>query len=721
MITLEEIIHSIRQATSVPNEDDLRRLPFKKTFIYGRVSSQGQVRESHESIMEIGTLVMIARKDGCRTSLEQREVEKWLESIQNGADVPRVIEDGEVVVNCRDLGLSGSLSEDKRPGLGDLWRGVESGEIGAIYLTEGMSRLSRDRDRVLGYKLLKLLKEHQCRIRTPEGVYNPAIPRDWENLADDIEDSADEMKKLGIRLGRRRASKAAEGRHVGNPVCPGYIVTIEGQRRDGSYILGKWKPYQPHQEVVIAALKELVRQHSIYRATQALHARGVVFPLFPEELKYMETRSVLRQYLKNEKGYVITARALKGLATNLKLLGIWQWLDILIENNHPAIVPVDLFLQGYEIAVSNKPKGRAAYIEPLEWLGLLYCCNHEQPVRVLGHSTRRRWACSHYYQKGLGPRCLYIEDHLLTPPLTKEFLRCLDLTPHAEAVLKKLKAEVNEQNFEESKRCRREAELKARITNLERHLGSGDPEREETYWRLIKEAKAELQLIRQRPSKPSSTVTDLEKVTEFLENLEGNWEKYPGSLRNRLLSLLVDRVELHHDLSHIEATIVWKVGLRQVISIKRSSAHFTKEKRWQPQEENLLRMLWPSASWETLAAALPERTPAAINKKACKLKLKRPWERKPLDKAQRWTEEDKKQLSELYTKGLSIGEIATKLGRTERAIKARAFIIGVHRPKDFYPRKVRPVWEAENIKVMQESTSPSGEGGSSFKRGFRPS
>jgi len=82
-------------------------------------------------------------------------------------------------------------------------------------------------------------------------------------------------------------------------------------------------------------------------------------------------------------------------------------------------------------------------------------------------------------------------------------------------------------------------------------------------------------------------------------------------------------------------------------------------------------------------------------------------------------EEDKKQLSELYTKGLSVRGIATKLGRTERAIKGRAFIIGIHRPKGLYPGKIRPAWEAENIKVMQESTSPRGEGGSSFKRGTK--
>ena len=707
MINLEDIIQSTRASRSAPSDDDLRSLPYKKAFIYGRVSSQGQIRESHESIRDIAKLVEMAKRDGYRTNLDLQEVEKWLDKIQSGAAVEKVMGNGDIAVDCRDLGLSGSLGEDKRPGLADLQQRVKDGDTGAVYLTEGMSRLSRDRDRVLGYKLLKLLKEHKCRIRTPEGVYNPAIPRDWENLAEDIEDSADEMKKLGIRLGRRRASKAAEGRHVGSPVCPGYIVNIEGQNRDGSYILGKWQLYPPHQEVVINSLRELVAQRSIRKAVQALKARGVVFPFFPEEFKYMETRSALRFHLRDSTGYLITYNSLKGLATNLKLIGIWQWRDILVQNNHEPAVPVDLFLQAYEIARSKKPKGRAVYPEPMEWSGLLYCYNHEEPRRLIALNTERRWACDCRSRLEMEPSCLQIADHLLTQPLTREVLSCLDLTPHAQAVLDKLKTEVNECSLEESQRHRREAELKARLANLECCLGSGDPEREETYWRLITEARQQLNSLRQNPIVPKFTVTDIERVVRFLNNLEREWSSYPSRLRNRLLTLLVDRVELRHESRKIEATVIWKAGLRQVISIKRPLANYAREKRWTPQEENLLRMLWPSSSRETLEAAFPERTWVAINQRATKLKISREWVRKGTSTGRGWSAGEKEHLRELYVSETTIEEIAKKLGRSRRTITTVASAMGLSRPKHIRYKKLQPEWHVLNIKLFHEATSQS--------------
>ena len=703
---LEDIIRRIKMVRSTPTDEDLRSLPYKIAFIYGRVSTQAQVRGSRESIMEIGKLLMLAKEDGHHTSLEVQQVEQWLKAIQNGEDVPRVIEDGDVVINCQDLGLSGSLGEDKRPGLADLWRRVESGEVGTVCLTEGMSRLSRDRDRVLGYKLLRLLKEHKCRIRTPEGVYNPAISRDWEYLADDIEDAADEMKKLGIRLHRRRASKAAQGKHVGTVVCPGFIVKIEGRNSDDSLILGKWLAYAPHQEIVIAALREMVRQRSVFRAVRVLHAAEIVFPFFPDELKYMKTRSTLRLYPKNDKGYVITTNTLKNLATNLALVGIWHWKDTLLENNHPAIVPLDLFLQAYEIATSHKPRGRAAYAEVMEWADLLYCHNHDRPLKVAAYNTSKRWACNHDHHLGLGPSCLYVEDHLLTPPLTREFLRYLDLTPHAEGVLEKLKSEVSENSFEESRNRQREAELTSHIANLEKYLGSDDPEREEAYWRLIKEARVELRMVQQRPPAPRSTVIDLERVRQFLDNLEDNWAKYPSHLRNHLLKLLVDEVELRHDRSHIEAAIVWKMGLRQVVNIQRHWPHCSLENRWSAEETRLLRMLWPSASWDAILAALPKRNQSAIRLRATKLRLSRTGIKRSPEKSMFWTQAEIEQLRELYTmKGSSIMEIAAQLGRTEMAVGDKLSALRIKRPKEFCRKKQGLVWQGDSIKVIEAMPS----------------
>jgi DNA invertase Pin-like site-specific DNA recombinase len=704
---LQEIIQGIRASRSLPSDDDLRHLPYKKAFVYGRVSSQVQVTESRESIRDIARQVMRAKKDGYNSGLTFEDVEKWLEAIQSGAEVNRILEDGDIIVDCQDLGLSGSLDENKRPGLAHLQRRVESGEVGAIYLTEGMSRLSRDRDRVLGYQLLKLLKQHVCRIRTTDGIYNPAIPRDWNHLADDVTKSAEEMKTSGIRMNNRRAEKAEDGEHVGSPVCPGYIVPIAGQKRDGAYVFARWQVYPPHQQVVIEALEEVVRQGSLSRAVEVLQARKLVFPFFPEDLKYMEKRSALRFYLKDSSGYIITYNALKSLCTNLRLTGIWQWRHVLIEHNHDPVVPAELFEQAYAVARATKPKGRAAYAEPMEWSGVLYCYNHDEPRRLSALNRVQRWSCRPSSQLGHSESCLQIADRFLTPPLTKEFLRCLDLTPHAGAVLEKLKTEVGQHSLAESQRRRQDAASKKRIAELEQYLGSGDPEREETYWRLIREEKAKLGLSRPKPANPKATPVDMEKVAQFLENLEAEWDRYPSRLRNRLIKLMVSRVELRHDGYNIEAIIVWKVGFRQAIHIKRPAVALQKEKKWQMEEDSLLKMLWPSSSLEAIMAALPGRTWGSLHNRASLLKLKRQRTYTRTENGRTWTNKDDRQLKRLYLSEMSINEVARSLNRSEGAVVRRACLLGAARPMALRRRKLSPRWEPVRMDVLQSLSSPS--------------
>lgn len=148
---------------------------------------------------------------------------------------------------------------------------MENGEVGAVYLTEGVSRLSRDQDKIIPYQLLKLLKEHQCRIRTPDGIWNPAIEKDWQKLEEEFEDAIEECKVMAKRMFRRKKQKAARGEFVGEPVPAGFIVPVVGHKPNGQYEYGKLQPYPPHAELVSRILHKLIKHNgSIIKTVQTL-------------------------------------------------------------------------------------------------------------------------------------------------------------------------------------------------------------------------------------------------------------------------------------------------------------------------------------------------------------------------------------------------------------------------------------------------------------------
>jgi hypothetical protein len=79
MVTIQEVIESRKKSRGKRDPEELRRLPHKHAFIYGRVSTPGQVRDSRESIREIARLVELAQKDGYKTSLDPYEIESRLD------------------------------------------------------------------------------------------------------------------------------------------------------------------------------------------------------------------------------------------------------------------------------------------------------------------------------------------------------------------------------------------------------------------------------------------------------------------------------------------------------------------------------------------------------------------------------------------------------------------------------------------------------------------
>jgi len=291
VVTIQDVIGKRRSARHKPSDEELRRLPDRKALIYGRVSSPGQVRDSHESIREIAHLVDLAKEDGYKTGLDSVAVEEWLARIQGGAAAPGVLESGDVILDCRDLGISGTLGQDKRLGLANTKTLLERRELGAIYLSEP-SRLSRDQDKVEPYTLLKLMKDGNCKVRTPESILSPCIQRDWDILDEEFEDAREELKVWRRRLHRKKLRKAERGEYVGGPVCVGFYLPIETQDRSGRYRFGKMVPYEPHACIVNRILQEFISRRSPFDTLRAL--KGVTFPFFPPDLAYMESRTALR-------------------------------------------------------------------------------------------------------------------------------------------------------------------------------------------------------------------------------------------------------------------------------------------------------------------------------------------------------------------------------------------------------------------------------------------
>jgi hypothetical protein len=129
----------------------------------------------------------------------------------------------------------------------------------------------------------------------------------------------------------------------------------------------------------------------------------------------MERLTSLRLCPRTNTGYKITSTLIRGLATNPKMIGIWQWGDTEpIVENHLPVVPKELFLEAWQIANNNKkPKGRAIYSEPLEWSGLLHCMNHPHPHKIASLNSKGRYVCQRDYVQEGANMCLDITARFL--------------------------------------------------------------------------------------------------------------------------------------------------------------------------------------------------------------------------------------------------------------------------------------------------------------------
>jgi hypothetical protein len=326
------------------------------------------------------------------------------------------------------------------------------------------------------------------------------------------------------------------------------------------------------------------------------------------------------------------------------------------------------------------------------------------------NNTEERFRCiKDYYHLG-APICLDIAAHIIIEPLTQVFLERFNAMDYIDDILRQAEEQAKGNGLEDRGLKQRERRLKQRIDTLRSSLGYGGKRKDEILLEEITSTEKQLAFVqRELMRKPKNELRpiDVARVREFLWRLWQNWDKFPNRLKNELLRLFIERVELRHDRKLIEATIVWKTGEKQAILIERPQAKFGREQRWPSDEDNLLKMLWPSASREAILAAFPDRTYHAIKEKARKLGVRRKRDSCGGGASAHWTEEEKAKLAPLYEAGAPIAEIAAELGRSQGAIVVMASKLNLRRPKEVKWKRLEPTWSEaiESLKGSKEECS----------------
>jgi DNA invertase Pin-like site-specific DNA recombinase len=196
-------LERIKRPVAPSEPGDLVRLPLiRKAFVYQRLSTHEQRKKSLWSLEMQDALAKQAKADGYRAD--------------------------QIIIEVRDLGISGTKGPEARPGLTALIQAIGADEVEAVYVVH-ISRISRDQTLIDGLEFGELCKQHGVLIVMPTMRLNLRDSMHMRLYRQEIERAADEIELLKLRLGGPKRHKALSGRFDGRSVAPGYLVDHHAQ------------------------------------------------------------------------------------------------------------------------------------------------------------------------------------------------------------------------------------------------------------------------------------------------------------------------------------------------------------------------------------------------------------------------------------------------------------------------------------------------------------
>lgn len=225
---------------------------------------------------------------------------------------------------------SGRLRIDQRPGLQEVTRLIETGEVGAV-LVRSIDRLFRDETMVAPVAFAEICTMHHVLILTFDDLYDFSNPKrdDLNRFITEALKAKDYIKHhvKGLML-KMRDKKGMRGEYSGHAIPTGLML-------DEEHVYYVPNPYfAPVMKRLLKRFRELDGDFAQFR-------REIIGkPIFPNVPDEIIKRVGRVQLTKVEGGYTVKSYAgMRSMLTNVALIGHIAYKNRIVKRNaHPAIV-----------------------------------------------------------------------------------------------------------------------------------------------------------------------------------------------------------------------------------------------------------------------------------------------------------------------------------------------------------------------------------------------
>jgi DNA invertase Pin-like site-specific DNA recombinase len=253
----------------------------------------------------------------------------------------------QILLDDRDLGMSGQLRMEDRPAFNDMLRRIANGKIKAV-VAINVDRLFRNKWGDESGKFMEICHRYGVIVVTPDFVYDFNISWHIERFKRRCEEAWNYLEyHVFGRLIPAMDRRGEAGFWTGGTLPFGYTIDtrekVNGLRNPNHY---RYIVYEPHAKVIRWLFTRFQQLNGNVRALmREIEQKPLLFPDFDDTVESYIVQGTTNSRTKVPGGYTIfTWQGLRSLLMNRVYIGHWTYRgELMSTENHEPIVDLDTF------------------------------------------------------------------------------------------------------------------------------------------------------------------------------------------------------------------------------------------------------------------------------------------------------------------------------------------------------------------------------------------